>query len=420
MYTATVESSSVAPSSAALSSAALSSATPSSGTPSVRDLVWVLACLSVLWPVAVGNASTLQHNPDAPGYVHEIFGVEDGLPSAGLTHVLQTSDGYLWIATFDGLVRYDGARFVISSGPTNIPSCAAIGSAICWRIAIETLWILVDQSYLVRYREGRFSACGPVAGGLSCALSDSDARDFVLHEDPGGAIWIVWEGQVFRVDSESPIPQKICHLPFADLAVEMVSDLQGRLWIVTADRLWLGRWKPHGKSEFVQVDRGIKDLGVDEQGTVWVSRETEVGHLTDEGYTTVQGDFGASIEEDPRGGLWVSTSDRRLYRVVGGEWVLIAQESEHFGLGILDRRSLLASPDGSSWMAWRRFLLRDGATVWTIEQDLSYMSSVTLDRQGTVWATGISTGELHAFHPRRLETLVDGMPSTATSPGVRG
>ena len=37
--------------------------------------------------------------------------VQDGLPSARLLEVLQTRDGYLWLATLEGLARFDGVRF---------------------------------------------------------------------------------------------------------------------------------------------------------------------------------------------------------------------------------------------------------------------------------------------------------------------
>ena len=38
---------------------------------------------------------------------------ENGLPQNSIRDILQTSDGYLWLATEGGLVRFDGARFVV-------------------------------------------------------------------------------------------------------------------------------------------------------------------------------------------------------------------------------------------------------------------------------------------------------------------
>jgi ligand-binding sensor domain-containing protein len=38
---------------------------------------------------------------------------EDGLPQNSVNAILQTQDGYIWLATFGGLVRYDGVQFTI-------------------------------------------------------------------------------------------------------------------------------------------------------------------------------------------------------------------------------------------------------------------------------------------------------------------
>ena len=45
------------------------------------------------------------------GYVVERWSVEEGLPNNALMSVIQTRDGYLWIATWAGLARFDGVRF---------------------------------------------------------------------------------------------------------------------------------------------------------------------------------------------------------------------------------------------------------------------------------------------------------------------
>jgi len=41
------------------------------------------------------------------------WNTESGLPQNTVNNIVQTPDGYLWIGTFDGLARFDGARFKI-------------------------------------------------------------------------------------------------------------------------------------------------------------------------------------------------------------------------------------------------------------------------------------------------------------------
>ncbi|HEY2290059.1 MAG TPA: histidine kinase dimerization/phospho-acceptor domain-containing protein [Thermoanaerobaculia bacterium] len=63
---------------------------------------------SILLALVPGQANTLDRLPGAPGFVHEVYTSGDGLPSTGIAQVLQTRDGFLWIATFAGLAGPDG------------------------------------------------------------------------------------------------------------------------------------------------------------------------------------------------------------------------------------------------------------------------------------------------------------------------
>ena len=57
-------------------------------------------------------AGTARAQPDAPGpFTHRAWTMEDGLPQNSTFGITQTRDGYLWLATLQGLVRFDGHRF---------------------------------------------------------------------------------------------------------------------------------------------------------------------------------------------------------------------------------------------------------------------------------------------------------------------
>src|SRR4051794_36462635 len=57
-------------------------------------------------------------------WVHESWTVKDGLPVNSINAILQDRTGYIWIATFDGLVRFDGVRFTVfnSVSSAELPS----------------------------------------------------------------------------------------------------------------------------------------------------------------------------------------------------------------------------------------------------------------------------------------------------------
>src|SRR5687768_6110905 len=69
------------------------------------------AILLVALPMALSAQSA---RPSAAGpFVHSSWTVADGLPVNHIQSVLQSRDGYIWIATLDGLARFDGLRFTV-------------------------------------------------------------------------------------------------------------------------------------------------------------------------------------------------------------------------------------------------------------------------------------------------------------------
>src|SRR5262249_47263011 len=91
----------------------------------------------------------------APGYVSEHWSVADGLPVNSINSILQSRDGYLWLATFDGLVRFDGVRFqtVDNDSDQSTPSSRWIS---VHEGSDGSLWLSTEQHHLVRYKDGRF------------------------------------------------------------------------------------------------------------------------------------------------------------------------------------------------------------------------------------------------------------------------
>src|SRR5947208_1611234 len=88
-------------------------------------------------------------------YLHESWGTERGFVGGSVSSIAQTTDGYLWIGTDKGLIRFDGLNFRQFEQAN--PSSFAIG-------AVQTLlgdgqgnlWVLLRSTKLLRYRDGNF------------------------------------------------------------------------------------------------------------------------------------------------------------------------------------------------------------------------------------------------------------------------
>jgi ligand-binding sensor domain-containing protein len=89
---------------------------------------------------------------------------ENGLPQNTVRQMVQTSDGYLWLTTLDGLVRFDGVRFTVfnKANSKNLPGNRFINILA---ESDDTLWIGTEQQGLVRYKNGEFRTF-TVADGL--------------------------------------------------------------------------------------------------------------------------------------------------------------------------------------------------------------------------------------------------------------
>src|SRR5439155_4002139 len=96
-------------------------------------------------------------------YTIRVWQTEDGLPSNTISVILQTRDGYLWLGTFNGLVRFDGVRFVVFGEAEGLPNSRI---TCLYEDAKGTLWIGTEGGGLMRQGENGFTAYS-TADGLS-------------------------------------------------------------------------------------------------------------------------------------------------------------------------------------------------------------------------------------------------------------
>jgi sugar lactone lactonase YvrE len=97
------------------------------------------------------------------GFVHEVWTTQDGLPVNSINAILQSRDGYIWAATFDGLVRFDGVRFTVyhTGNTDDLPSNRIVDLA---EGQDGSLWMVTEQRHLVRFRDETFTHFGPDRG----------------------------------------------------------------------------------------------------------------------------------------------------------------------------------------------------------------------------------------------------------------
>src|SRR5262245_41652865 len=133
--------------------------------------------------------ATAQHE-----YQFDHWTTDDGLPQNAVNAIVQTRDGYLWLATFDGLARFDGLRFtVFNKGNTR-----GIGGNRFDRLFEDrhgALWAVTDEGWVVKYQAGVFNTYThkeglPVwTGLLQLGIEEDEAGNFQIVSDEGIVKW---------------------------------------------------------------------------------------------------------------------------------------------------------------------------------------------------------------------------------------
>src|SRR5260370_14905308 len=118
-------------------------------------------------------------------YGHAAWRAEDGLPQNTVQAIVQTRDGYLWIGTEEGLVRFDGVRFAIF----DMKNTGAIRSNFITSLREDefgNLWI-GTRGGLTKMKDGQFTTY-PKANGLPSDIIRS------IYEARDGSLWIGTSG----------------------------------------------------------------------------------------------------------------------------------------------------------------------------------------------------------------------------------
>ena len=124
----------------------------------------------------------LDANKTITQYTVQVWNIESGLPGNSVLALQQTRDGFLWIGTQDGLVRFDGIKFQLFS-KGNIPQLTNNEIRALYEDGNGTLWIGTCSGGLTRFKEGEFTT-------YSTAAHDYLHRISAICGDRRGNPWI--------------------------------------------------------------------------------------------------------------------------------------------------------------------------------------------------------------------------------------
>src|SRR5208282_3748577 len=371
----------------------------------------------VLFFFTISPVGALDTSRQISQYGHTAWRIEDGVFAGAPNVMAQTTDGYLWIGTQAGLMRFDGVRFVSWRPPAGneLPS-SRINSLLGARDG--SLWIGTSAG-LARWRNGSLTN-----------YNDATASIMAILEDRAGTIWIA---RANLSDTKGPLCKVTdtglrCYgrddgiaIPYA---VTLANDSLGNIWL--AGGAIVSRWPTNSADTYVPAAlnpaenfNGVVALAGGPDGSVWVGLVhagkggglQQLVHGTWKPFITPEFD-GSTLEVtallvDRDSSLWVGTLNEGIYRIQGNK-------VDHFrasdGLSGDAVSGLFQDREGNIWIVTSRGIdnFHDiRVASFSTRQGLStdQVNSVLASRDGTVWIGNYSldilrSGKITSIQPR--------------------
>jgi signal transduction histidine kinase/ligand-binding sensor domain-containing protein len=313
----------------------------------------------------------------------------DGLPSNYVLSIEQDADGYLWVGTFDGLVRFDGQRFTKWPATGEVPSPNPLVFATAHG-RDGSLWVVFGgPSHVVRQTEGRITKYTAREG-----LPEGEMRSLLVRRD--GTVWVGGAGGLasFRNGRWESL-----HNPFdgRNLNVSAIAeDDRHRLWVGTAGGVY--RYADADRA-FTRVDtgalKGAAEISARGQ-TIVMAGQGKVATLKTDGTGLRVASIADKVLQgsnpafsDRRGQIWLGTNGAGLLRLqpdAREPFTLTARN----GLGGDQIRAILEDRDGNIWVGTEAGLTRVSesrirSAITRPDVTTENVTSLVADSLGHIW-----------------------------------
>jgi len=168
----------------------------------MRDNVCFLLFTAVLLTGHLCVISQFTIKPPDNTPLVKSYTTDDGLPQNTPTAMVQTRDGYLWIATFGGLARFDGLKFTVFT-TSDVPQLANNRLTALAEDRDGVLWIGSEDGDLVSYKDGAFITVRKSEG----TYYDSVTR--ALYIDRDNLLWIGRDSGLSLYDPEKKTESRV-------------------------------------------------------------------------------------------------------------------------------------------------------------------------------------------------------------------
>lgn len=380
----------------------------------------VLACLSVTDALATESLHT--------SAVVDLWGEAEGLPQSRIKAILQTQDGYLWLGTDSGLVRFNGTSFKTFTVETK----SLKDNEVCALVEDDEngLWIGTYGGGLTLYKDGRFITFTRANGLPDDVILrlDKDAEGNVWIATPRGAARYLHgsftsytthdglsDNNVLALCANSPLGilvatgtslQTLVNGRFQTIeGIASLNDgviehlLCGRdntIWIAFHNAVikkWqAGKLTTYGRGQ--NLTSQVYRLHEDSQGTLWVALEQGLHRLKEGRFELVPLRIGginpamvSSLYTDREENLWIGLETKGLARIRNRPLATLTTED---GLLNNSTRSVFKDSRNNLWIGTvgglTKYRSDHQETFQTVEGvPLGIVRSLAEDNDGNLW-----------------------------------
>lgn len=384
----------------------------------------------------------------------DTLNTDTGLPQNSVSWILQTRDGFLWLTTNDGLVRYDGVHFKIFNAG-NRKDLKSSRFSVLFEDQDGTLWIITEDSKLIKYQNDLFTTYSTQDGLPSNRVLRIRDEDGVLIVDTSAGLACWKDGKFVPVSPAlthpysgfgSPVRPGVvwyfdqtgfhrvenghvtAHALVSGIVISDIKfiheDRNGELWVGLSTtqvmRFKDGKFTYYSKKDGMPEGRVNRILD-DRQGNIWFGLANgglvrfKDNRFTR--YTTADGLAGDSIiyiYEDREGILWIGTATG-LSRLRD---TIITSYSTEDGLSANNTYPVYQDPEGNIWIgSWTGLTkYRDGVFTKVGQQyglAEALVTALRMDSEGGFWV-GMFGGGARRFKDGKLVSsyhIKDGFPS---------
>jgi signal transduction histidine kinase/ligand-binding sensor domain-containing protein/CheY-like chemotaxis protein len=408
----------------------------------------ILLGLGALFPVAALNP---HKNPDR--YNLKFWRDAENFPGSTVKAILQTRDSYIWLGLRNGLVRFDGVRFVTLGDTYKELNEVEVTDII--EASDRSLWIATYGAGLMRLKDGALttytSTDGLIDNFINRLIEDKENNIWIgtdkgltlfrdgtftnylekdgllsnvikaFYMDKDGSLWVgmstgITSGGICQIKD-----RKVAYCPYdAGLSKTILTSLthyrDGSIWIGTRAGLYQyrdGKYTLYTTKDGL-INNSVYSLFTDTEGTIWVGTSTGLCRYVNGKFISFKRSAPVTsvraMMEDKEGSLWLGTSGEGLARLNDTPFTSYSIED---GLISNNVRAVCVSKNGGIWVG-----TGDGLTYFNGNEAINYTAkdglpseniwSVMEDRNGTVWI-GSSRGVSY-IKDGKLKTLnIDGL-----------